>query len=156
MQASVIASFHPRRPWVTWMQPMESGVGCLKIKTFFWFTSFVFRWICARSMANPFEYSRFPAFNIHVFWWKALMFSRFPGRWPQILLVVGPCFCGFLGRDNFTHLLIYANSSLAEQTIPTVHEIFAPWQKWNTKAAMLTGGDWNHGIFLGNLWLIYG
>ena len=61
--------------------------------TFFWFTtSCVFRWICARSMADPFEYSRFPAFNIHVFWLKPLMFSRFPGRWPQILLVVGPCF----------------------------------------------------------------
>jgi hypothetical protein len=60
--------------------------------TFFWFTSCVFRWICARSLADPFEYSRFPALNIHVFWWKPLMFSRFPGRWPQILLVVGPCF----------------------------------------------------------------
>ena len=21
---------------------------------------------------------------------------------------------------------------------------------------LLVGGDWNHGIFLGNLWLIYG
>ena len=30
---------------------------------------------------------------------------------------------------NFTHLLIYANSSLAEQTIPTAHEIFEPWLK---------------------------
>lgn len=30
---------------------------------------------------------------------------------------------------NFTHLLIYANSSLAEQTIPTVHEMFEPWLK---------------------------
>ena len=31
-------------------------------------------------------------------------------------------------QGNFTHVLIYANSSLAEQTIPTAHEIFAPRQ----------------------------
>ncbi|CAL1129505.1 unnamed protein product [Cladocopium goreaui] len=50
------------------------------------------------------------------------------GEWSWVSRSLAPDLAGcwplFLGRDNFTHLLIYANSSLAEQTIPTVHEIF--------------------------------
>lgn len=47
---------------------------------------------------------------------------------------------GKIWQGNFTHFLVYANSSLAEQSIPAWHEIFATLQPNAGESRLLFGG----------------